>query len=62
MEKGPLLQLKACSTENVLPQIQLVGKKSGVQPYLRKIASECSLMKGEANVLDGQCCQPGGGT
>ena len=23
--------------------------------------SECSLMQGEAHVLDGQCCQPGGG-
>ena len=44
MGKAPLLQLKACSTENVFPQMQLVGRKGGVQPYLRKIASLNALL------------------
>ena len=44
MGKAPLLQLKACSTENALPQMQLVGKKGGVQPYLRNTASLNALL------------------
>ena len=44
MGKAPLLQLKACSTENAFPQMQLVGKNGGVHPYLRKTASLKALL------------------
>ena len=44
MGKAPLLQLKAYSTENAFPQMQLVGKIGGVHPYLRKTASLNALL------------------
>ena len=44
MGKAPLLQLKVCSTENAFPQMQLVSKKGGVHPYLRKTVSLNALL------------------
>ena len=40
--KPPWEQLRACSTENCLPQVHRRGKFDGCQPYLRQRASRKS--------------------
>ena len=56
--KAPILQLKVLSTKNAFPQMQLVGRNGGIQPYLRKTASLNARLCRAKLMFFGQCSQP----